>query len=94
MFKQILNLLPAFNSVLIRASVNITSAVCMRAAGWGHSLNSSLHTDEGSIREKRKGLLYILNTALKNAVLMSGVPHGTTMSGASGSFQRRTATFF
>lgn len=43
---------------------------------------------------KRKGLLYILNTALKNTVLMSGVPYGAAVSRASGSFQGRAKDFF
>lgn len=48
----------------------------------------------GLSAKERKGLLYILNTALKSTVLMSGVPYGAAVSGASGTFQGRGATFF
>lgn len=75
----------------------ITSGVPDRGQCLKSSLQASetvRHTNEGSVCLKRKGLLYILNTALKSTVLMSGAPYGAAASGASGPFQGRGATFF
>lgn len=57
-------------------------------------MNSSLQEIRWPVCSKRKGLLYILNTSLKNTVFMSGAPCSAAMSAASGSFQGRGATFF
>lgn len=75
----------------------------MLATGWG-SGNVWIHLLKllrwwstpmrGFACWKRKGLLYILNTALKNTVLMSGVPYGAAVSRASGSFQGRAKHYF
>lgn len=77
--------------------------MCMLAIGWGLG-NVWIHLLKllrwwstpmrGFACWKRKGLLYILNTALKNTVLMSGVPYGAAVSRASGSFQGRAKQFF
>lgn len=77
--------------------------MCMLAIGWGLG-NVWIHLLKllrwwstpmrGFACWKRKGLLYILNTALKNTVLMSGVPYGAAVSRASGSFQGRAKHFF
>lgn len=67
----------------------------MGVSVWIHLFNLVRSISaRGSVCSTRKGLEYILNTALKNAVLMSGVPYGAAVSAASGSFQGRGATFF
>lgn len=100
-FKPFTTLLTAFQNTSVRALPQHLGRRERRLLDEGQHLNSYLQgaetlrdAKEGSGVKGEKWLLHILNTALENAVLMSGIPHGATISGASSFFKGRGTFFF